>query len=152
MLLQILRNIFARKCHEVFSEILLVCFSVSGACAQVPPTAQPPRTGAPPPDQVFVGAVTQESEGSIHRLRGAAVVETTEMILKADEIDYDKQKGYAEARGNVRFDHFASGTHLEADRVEYYLDTETGKYYNVSGSSPARIEARPGVLTTTSPF
>jgi LPS-assembly protein len=74
------------------------------------------------------------------------------MILRADEIDYDEKKGYAEARGNVRFDHFAGGEHLEADRVEYDLKNETGKYYNVRGSSPAKIEARPGVLTTTSPF
>src|SRR5262245_28138071 len=99
MLLKTLRNIFGRKCHEVFSEVLLVCLSVAGACARVPAAAKVPRPGAPPPDQVYVGAVTQESEGSMHRLRGAAVVETTEMILKADEIDYDKQKGYAEARG-----------------------------------------------------
>jgi LPS-assembly protein len=88
----------------------------------------------------------------MRRLRGAAVVETTEMILRADEIDYDSQKGYAEARGNVRFDHFAGGEHLEADRVEYDLKNESGMYYNVRGSSPAKIEARPGVLTTTSPF
>jgi LPS-assembly protein len=101
---------------------------------------------------VFVRAVTQEAEGSKYKLRGSAVVETTEMILKADEIDYDQEKGYAEARGNVKFDHFAGGEHLEADKVEYDLKNETGKYYNVTGSSPAKIEARPGVLTTTSPF
>lgn len=105
---------------------------------------------APAPNQVFVRAVTQEAEGSIYRLRGDAVVETTEMILRADEIDYDQNKGYAEARGNVRFDHFADGTHIEAERVEYDLKNEAGKYYNVSGSTPAKIEARPGILTTTS--
>jgi LPS-assembly protein len=74
------------------------------------------------------------------------------MLLSADEIDYDQEKGYAEARGNVKFDHFAGGEHLEADKVEYDLKNETGKYYNVRGSSPAKIESRPGVLTTTSPF
>ena len=61
------------------------------------------------------------------------MVETTEMIIKADEIDYDEQKGYAEARGNVKFDHFAGGEHIEADKVEYNLEEETGKYYNVRG-------------------
>jgi LPS-assembly protein len=155
ILLQILRNIFGLKCHELFSEVLLVslsCIVAFPASAQVVPAVKVPRAGGPPPDQVFVSAVTQEAEGSMYRLRGAAVVETTEMILKADEIDYDQQKGYAEARGNVKFDHFAGGEHLEADRVEYDLKNELGKYYNVKGSSPAKIEARPGVLTTTSPF
>jgi LPS-assembly protein len=153
--LQTLRNIFNLKCHDVFFHIVLVCSSYTVACTafgQVPSPSKPVRDGAPPPDQVYVRAVTQESEGSFHRLRGAAVVETTEMILKADEIDYDEEKGYAEARGNVKFDHFAGGEHLEADRVEYNLKNETGTYYNVRGSSPAKIEARPGVLTTTSPF
>ncbi|MEJ7605354.1 MAG: LPS assembly protein LptD [Bryobacteraceae bacterium] len=91
-------------------------------------------------------------EGSQRKLRGNAVVETTEMLLKADEIDYDPKTGYAEARGNVKFDFFSDGTHIEADKVEYYLSTETGKYYNVRGSSPGKIEARPYILTTTNPF
>jgi LPS-assembly protein len=80
------------------------------------------------------------------------VVETTEMILKADEIDYDEAKGYAEARGNVQFEHFAGGEKIEADKVEYNLADETGVYYNVRGSSPVKIDARPGILTTTNPF
>ena len=88
----------------------------------------------------------------MYRLRGRAVIETTEMILRADEIDYDEKKHYAEARGNVKFDHFANGEHIEADKVEYDLENETGKYYNVRGSSPAKIESRPGILTTTNPF
>ncbi len=96
--------------------------------------------------------MTQEAEGSVHKLRGAAVVETTEMLLRADEIDYDEQKHYAEARGNVKFDHYAGGEHIEADKVEYDLEAETGKYYNVHGSSPAKIESRPGILTTNNPF
>jgi LPS-assembly protein len=74
------------------------------------------------------------------------------MILKADEIDYDEQKHYAEARGNVKFDHYAGGEHVEADKVEYNLEAETGKYYNVRGSTPAKIESRPGILTTSNPF
>ena len=101
---------------------------------------------------VLIRAVTQEAEGSFYKLRGAAVVETSEMIIKADEIDYDEQKGYAEARGNVKFDHFAGGEHIEADKVEYNLADETGKYYNVRGSSPAKIESRPGILTTKQPL
>ncbi|HYP05570.1 MAG TPA: LPS assembly protein LptD, partial [Bryobacteraceae bacterium] len=79
-------------------------------------------------------------------------IETTEMILRADEIDYDENKRYAEARGNVKFDQFASGAHIEADKVEYDLEHETAKYYNVRGSSPAKIESRPGILTTSNPF
>ncbi|HYP15239.1 MAG TPA: putative LPS assembly protein LptD, partial [Bryobacteraceae bacterium] len=110
------------------------------------------RANAPADNEVLVSAVTQEAEGTLYKLRGMAVVETSEMILRADEIDYDQEKGYAEARGNVKFDNFTGGEHLEAEKVEYDLKTESGKYYDVRGSSPAKLEARPGVLTTTSPF
>ena len=94
----------------------------------------------------------QEKDGSLVHLRGHAQVETIDMLLRADEIDYDEESGYAEARGNVYFQHFTGGEILEADRVEYNTVDETGKYYNIRGSSPAKIEARPGVLTTSNPF
>jgi len=110
------------------------------------------RVGAPTEKEISVEAVTQESEAGVYRLRGRAVIETTEMILRADEIDYDEKKHYAEARGNVKFDHFTGGEHIEADKVEYDLENETGKYYNVRGSSPAKVESRPGILTTSNPF
>src|SRR5688572_23668235 len=125
---QILHNIFHRKCHGL-SIALAGFFLVPCVVAQ--------RPGGPAADEVLIRAAVQESEGSVHRLRGAAVVETTEMILRADEIDYDAERGYAEARGNVRFDHLAGGEHLEADKVEYNLREETGTYYNVRGTTPA---------------
>jgi LPS-assembly protein len=131
--------------------MLLLCALTAGAqVAPVPP--KPVRPNAPKPTEILVRAVTQEVDGSMHRLRGAAEIETTEMLLRADEIDYDEKNDYAEARGNVRFDHFERGEHIEADRVEYHLSKQQGRFYNVRGSSPAKLEARPGVLTTTSPF
>jgi LPS-assembly protein len=105
-----------------------------------------------PREYILVRAITQKSEGKITFLRGAAMVETSDMRLRADEIDYDEAKDYAEARGNVVFEHFAGGERVEADKAEYDMAEETGRFYNVRGSSPARLEARPGVLTTTSPF
>lgn len=105
-----------------------------------------------PRNEILVRAVTQRTEGRVTRLRGAAMIETSEMRLTADEIDYDESKDYAEARGNVHFEHFSGGERIDADKVEYNLGEETARYYNVRGSSPARLESRPGVLTTTSPF
>ena len=107
---------------------------------------------AVPRNEILVRAITQRAEGKVTYLRGVAMIETTEMRLRADEIDYDEAKQYAEARGNVLFEHFVGGERVEADKVEYNLDGESGRYYNVRGSSPAKLEARPGILTTTSPF
>jgi LPS-assembly protein len=46
----------------------------------------------------------------------------------------------------------AEGEELWADRVEYNVDEESGKFYNVRGSAPVHIEARRGVLASSNPF
>jgi LPS-assembly protein len=101
---------------------------------------------------VIARSLYQEQDGPLLKFRVAVVLETTEMRLKADEVDYDQEKEYAEARGNVSFEHFVGGERIFADKVEYWIGEERALYYNVRGSAPAKIEARPGVLTTTNPF
>jgi LPS-assembly protein len=101
---------------------------------------------------MVVRALHKEIEGAQYRLRGLAQIETSEMLLKADEIDYNEDTKDAEARGNVYFLHYRQGEELYASRVEYNLREQSGVFYDPRGSSPAKIEARPGVLTTSSPF
>jgi LPS-assembly protein len=79
-------------------------------------------------------------------------VETADAVLTADEIDYNQDTHEAEARGKVRYESFAHGEKLNCDRAEYNTESKTGKFYNVNGTSPARIEARRGLLTTQNPF
>ncbi|MCS7024446.1 MAG: LPS assembly protein LptD [Bryobacteraceae bacterium] len=96
--------------------------------------------------------VTQEIQGKVYKLRGKAKVETSEAMLTADEIDYDEESGDAEARGNVYFRHFAGQEELWADRAEFNVNEEIGKFYGVRGQAPAKIEPRPGLLMSTNPF
>lgn len=110
------------------------------------------RPDAPSPDEVKVGGIRQEGEGAIRYLRGLALLETTEARLTADEMDYNRDTGYAEARGNVVYKNFESGEELRCDRAEYNVNTETGKFYVVSGSVPAIIQTRPGILPSDNPF
>ena len=150
-MLQILHNIFHNKCHANSAlGVALLSIFVIPAFPQL--TVKPVRPTGLAPDEIDARSVTQSAKGALRFLRGNAVIETAEMRLRADEIDLDEEKQYAEARGNVVFDHFDGGEHVEAERVEYDLNEQTGKFFNVRGSSPAKLEARPGVLTTTSPF
>ncbi|MDX2151528.1 MAG: LPS assembly protein LptD [Bryobacteraceae bacterium] len=116
------------------------------------PFAQRSGPDAPGEGEVLVKGVIQETKGQWRYLRGAAAIETTELLLEADEIDYNEATGDAEARGHVRYRSYVSDERLEADRVEYNMKAETGKFYQVRGSSPAKIDARPGILTTSNPF
>lgn len=110
------------------------------------------RANPIPRGEIEIWSVSQAKEGSQYHLRGSARLETAELLLLADEIDYDEDTGEAEARGNVYLKHFAQGEELWADRVEYNIDEESGKFYNVRGSAPVHIEARRGVLASSSPF
>ena len=86
-------------------------------------------------------------------MRGRHRIVTTDSELRADELDYNNETDYVEARGKVEYQNFVSQEKLYCDKVEYYADDEeTGKFYNVSGSAPFRVDTRPGLLTTTNPF
>jgi LPS-assembly protein len=113
---------------------------------------RPAQPGAPDAGSVRIRAVTQEAEGPLRHLRGAALIETSEMQLKADEVDYNSDTGDVQARGHVHFEHFTRGEKLDCDHAEYNIDEETGKFYTVSGSATPRIRARPGLLTTSNPY
>jgi len=113
---------------------------------------RPLRPGAPDAEHVHVESVTQDAEGPIRHLRGAVRLQTSDMLLRADELDYNTETGDAEARGHVHFEHFVRGEKLDCERAEYNVDTETGKFYDVSGTANARIQARRGLLVTQNPF
>jgi LPS-assembly protein len=97
--------------------------------------------------------VYQVVEGRFHRLRGAVKLETGDSLLTADEVDYNDDTKQAEARGNVVLVNLAGGERLECDRAEYNLATRTGKFHGrVRGSSPAKLDTKPGLLATENPF
>jgi len=170
---------FGRGCHELycswrlFLTFLLSIILVSGAAAQTfePPLPAPPtpaetkpgainpnvklaipHPNAPAEDEVLIHAVSQEMDSSWYHLRGQAHIETTTMALDADVVDYNRDTGEATANGHVRFVKFTSGETLNCDHATYNVNDETGKFYVVNGTSPAKIETKPGLLTTTNPF
>lgn len=114
---------------------------------------RPPRPTAPGPGETAkTQGDQQESDGKVLHLRGNARVETADALLTADEIDYDQATHEAVARGKVHYESFSHGEKLNCDRAEYNTDSKTGKFYNVSGTSPPRVESRKGLLTTQNPF
>lgn len=115
-------------------------------------TVRPTRSGAPDAEHVHIESVSQEVVGTVRHLRGSVRIETTNMQLTADEVDYDADTGDAEARGHVHFEHFIRGEKLDCDHAEYNINLETGKFYDVSGSANTRVQARKGLLTTKNPF
>jgi LPS-assembly protein len=173
----LLVNINPRKCHGFFDltkNQVFVLFLLAGCAAplagqaiylppipgpiisgpQAPPSKKPviPRPDAPPPNETRIKGIVQEVEGPLRHLRGSASLETVELLLEADEIDLNDDTKIAEARGHIHFKDFRQGVELYADRADYNVRDETGTFYQVKGSSPAKIDPRAGILMTSSPF
>ena len=130
----------------LFWAMLFSAFSTWQASAQIP------HSNGVPEDKINIGGIVQDSKGEWTYLRSEASVETTDFKITADEIDYNKDTDWAYARGHVHFEHFVTGEKLNADHVDYNLKSEEGKFYVVNGTSPAKVMASPGLLTTTNPF
>ncbi len=110
------------------------------------------RPGAPARGDYKISAVTQEVTNGVYHLRGHAVLEMPDMILKADEMDYNEDTGEADARGHVFFQHFVRNEKVTCERLTYNTDNDTGKFYDVAGYMKTRVVARPGILTSNNPF
>ncbi|HEX3683025.1 MAG TPA: LPS assembly protein LptD [Bryobacteraceae bacterium] len=115
-------------------------------------STRPLKENLPPVDEIWMKGVVNESNNEWRHLKGSAHLETSEMQISADEIDYNSDTGWAYARGHVQMEQFSTGDKLNADHGEYNLQTEEGKFYVVDGTAPAKILTSPAVLTTTNPF
>ena len=158
--------------------VLLICllavFPLSAQVLPVPqlPTQAPPpppppsapnaanpdqrlklvRPGAPTNGDYDILSDTQETDGDLRHLRGHVHMESIDKKFDADLVDYNQDTGDVEAWGNIRYENFLDGTKLSCDHLTYNVNTESGIFYNVKGTSEPTIIARPGLLTTNNPF
>jgi len=133
----------------------------ASALAQVNPSSAPEPAPAVPPKSLVAGEWNLRHEtldivGHVYKLRGSpgvpAEIESSEMLFRADEIDFDQETGDVRASGHVYFHNFARNMKMWAGRVTYNTDEETGKFYDVIGETRPHVVAKPGVLTTNNPF
>jgi LPS-assembly protein len=115
------------------------------------PAPFPPKTL--PQHEWLVRAPVQEHEGNLVHLRGnPAELEDYSMLLRADEIDLNKETHDVEARGHVYYHNFDKNEELWCDHMEYNTEKIYGRFYEVRGETHPRIASHPGMLTTTAPF
>ena len=148
-----LSNRYREVCKEYFSYFLLlsslalfVTFPRAVAQTHVIHADMPAK------DEIRTAGVYNESNGEWRYLRGVASVETSDMKITADQIDFNSDTNWAYARGHVHMEVFESGDKLDADHAEYNIKTQAGRFYGISGTTPAKIMSSKGLLTTTNPF
>jgi LPS-assembly protein len=97
-------------------------------------------------------AVQQEEEGSIYKLHGAVEIYYGSYVLRADEATYNSDTREATATGHFTLDGGPNDDHIRASHGTYNLALETGRFYDVTGTTGLLFRGNQVILTSTAPF
>ncbi|HYX68584.1 MAG TPA: LPS assembly protein LptD, partial [Terriglobales bacterium] len=106
------------------------------------------RAGEP----VTIKAREQEKDGDIFRLKGDVEIDFRDLVFRADEITYDSKSGLVIATGHMVLEGGPHDEHIEASHGEYNVKTQTGKFWDVVGTTGARFRGKNVTLTSSNPF
>ena len=76
----------------------------------------------------------QSHAGTVYTLDRDVVITFRDRVLKADHIEYDTSTGDVTLTGHVVVTLAATDEHIEASHGTFNVNTETGRFYDVSGS------------------
>src|ERR1700730_5935305 len=99
-----------------------------------------------------VCAIQQEEQGSIYKLHGAVEIHYGSYVLRADEATYNSDTKESTATGHFALDGGPNDDHIRASHGKYNLDLETGRFYDVTGTTGLRFRGNRVILTSSAPF
>ncbi len=97
-------------------------------------------------------AIQQEEEGSAYKLHGAVEIYYGTYVLRADEATYNSDTREATGTGHFALDGGPNDDHIRASHGTYNLALETGRFYDVTGTTGLRFRGNQVILTSTAPF
>jgi LPS-assembly protein len=115
----------------------------------------PPRPAINVPlgrNEVLIRADEQEKDKDIYKCRGHVEIRFRTNILHADQATYDSTTGQVTAVGHVVFDGGKHNEHLVGTHATYDVSRDTGTFYDVTGSTGARVKNHIMFLTSSTPF
>jgi LPS-assembly protein len=105
-----------------------------------------------PGQEVTIKALQQEKQGDLYYLDGDVEMSFQSYVLRAQHVIYNDAAGSVEATGRVVFDGGPHDAHLTAGHATYNVQTETGIFFDVTGTFGAVVRGQTIVLTTSNPF
>jgi len=112
------------------------------------PNAVPLPPPAPPEAAVIESDLPQTRHDNVYSASGNVVVTFRDRILRADTITYDRETGDVTLLGHVHVTGGENDESIQATHGIYNLNTQTGTFYDVSGSVGLSNQmARPGYVT-----
>src|SRR6185312_2818367 len=101
---------------------------------------------------VIIDARECEQAGKIYTLRDDVQIQFADYIFHGDLVTYDSATGDVTAKGHVSLDGGRRDIHISGSEGAYNLHSQTGKFYDVRGSTGARFKGRSVTLTSSSPL
>jgi LPS-assembly protein len=149
----------AGNCHSIItSQPAVHQVSQSGATAQPKgPTAGAPgsrkmRLPISEDHPVIIDARECEKTGDVYTLRGDVKIHFADYDFRGDLVTYDSASGDVTAKGHVSLDGGRRDMHITAAEGTYNIHSQTGKFYDVHGTTGARFKGRSVTLTSSSPL
>ena len=103
-------------------------------------------------NRATICAIQQERDGDVYKLHGAVEIYYETYVLKADEATFNSDTNEATASGHFSLDGGPNDDHIRANHGTYNFALETGKFYDVTGTTGLRFRANRVILTSTAPF
>jgi LPS-assembly protein len=97
-------------------------------------------------------AIEQERDGVVYKLHGAVEIYYENYILRSDDATFNSDTNEASASGHFALDGGPNDDHIRASHGTYNFALETGKFYDVTGTTGLRFRANRPILTSTAPF
>ncbi|HEV7553764.1 MAG TPA: LPS assembly protein LptD [Candidatus Angelobacter sp.] len=101
---------------------------------------------------VIIDARECEQAGKIYTLRGDVQIQFAGYTFHGDLVTYDSASGDVTAKGHASLNGGQRDIHISASEGTYNLHSQTGKFYDVHGSTGARFKGRSVTLTSSSPL
>jgi LPS-assembly protein len=151
-------------CHQLLTPVLVTSqlrSQNSGQSSQSATTSAPKNADHTPcarqaaaeeGGETVICAVQQEKIGDVYKLHGNAEIHYRTYIIRADEMTYDSNTGEATGSGHFTLDGGPNDDHIKASHGTYNLTSETGRFYDTSGTTGLHLQGNRVIFTTTSPF
>ncbi len=101
---------------------------------------------------VTITARECEEAGEVYTLRGDVEITFADNIFHGDTVTYDRASGNATVTGNASFDGGRRDMHITASHGTYNVHSQTGLFYDVKGTTGARLRGRNVTLTSSNPI
>jgi LPS-assembly protein len=142
------------NCHSVITSPPATpqSASKSQASSATPQANKKVRVPISEDNPVIIDARECEETGKVYTLSGDVQIQFADYTFHGDLVTYDSATGDVTAKGNVSLDGGQRDIHISGSEGAYNLHSQTGKFYNVRGSTGARFKGRSVTLTSSSPL